>query len=176
MLCEGAGELVIIDQHAAAERVTLYKLTCDRANVVGGAQQMLTPHLIRLGANRARALAPAVDSLSAWGLDVRFMGGDTFAIHALPGPLARADLDVLLGDIADELALGGPATMPQARLEHFLATLACHTSIRAGDILSHDDMARMLRELDEVDFSVCAHGRPVAIWIGPEELERRFHR
>jgi len=176
LLCEGAGELVIIDQHAAAERVTLYKLTCDRASVVGGAQQLLTPRMVRLGASRARALAPEVESLLVWGLDVRFMGGDTFAVHSLPGPLARADLDVLLGDVADEVASGAPASMPQERLEHFLNTLACHTSIRAGDLLSHDDIARLLRDLDAVDFSVCAHGRPIAIWIGPEELERRFHR
>lgn len=176
LLCEGAGELVIIDQHAAAERVTLYKLSCDRASVVGGAQQLLTPRMVRLGASRARALAPEVESLLEWGLDVRFMGGDTFAVHSLPGPLARADLDVLLGDVADEVASGAPASMPQERLEHFLNTLACHTSIRAGDLLSPDDIARLLRELDAVDFSVCAHGRPVAIWIGPEELERRFHR
>ncbi len=176
LLCEGAGELVIIDQHAAAERVTLYRLQCDTASVVGGAQQLLTPRLVRLGATRARALAPAVDSLIAWGLDVRFLGGDTFAVHSLPGPFAKADLEVLLGDVADELANGSPATMPQDRMEHFLATLACHTSIRAGDLLSPDDIARLLRDLDDVDFSVCAHGRPVAIWVGPEELERRFHR
>jgi DNA mismatch repair protein MutL len=176
LLCEGAGELVIVDQHAAAERVTLYKLTCDRASVVGGAQQLLTPRMVRLGASRARALAPEVESLLNWGLDVRFMGGDTFAVHSLPGPLARADLDVLLGDVADELASGAPASMPQERLEHFLNTLACHTSIRAGDVMTHDDIGRLLRDLDTVDFSVCAHGRPVAIWIGPEELERRFHR
>ncbi len=176
LLCEGAGELVIVDQHAAAERITLYRLTCDPASVVGGAQQLLTPRLVRLGPARARALAPAVDSLLAWGLDVRFMGGDTFALHSLPGPLARADIDVLLGDVADELQDGAPASMPQERLDHFLNTLACHTSIRAGDILSHDDIAKLLRDLDDVDFSVCAHGRPVAIWIGPEELERRFHR
>jgi DNA mismatch repair protein MutL len=176
LLCEGNGELVIIDQHAAAERVTLYKLSCDRENVVGGAQQLLTPRLIRLGAQRARALAPQVDSLLEWGLDVRFLGGDTFAVHGLPAPLARADLDALLGDIADELANGAPASMAQEKLDHFLNTLACHTSIRAGDVLSTEQIQRILRDLDEVDFSVCAHGRPVLIGIPPAELERRFHR
>ncbi len=176
LLCEGGGELVIIDQHAAAERVTLYRLMCDTASVVGGAQQFLTPRLVRLGAQRARALAPEVDSLLVYGMEVRFLGGDTFAVHSLPGVFMRADLEVLLGDVADELGAGGPATMPQARLDHFLNTLACHTSIRAGDAMTNEEILRLLRELDEVDFSVCAHGRPVAIWIGPEELERRFHR
>ena len=176
LLCEGNGELVIIDQHAAAERVTLYKLSCDRENIVGGAQQLLTPRLVRLGAQRARALAPQVDSLLEWGLDVRFLGGGTFAIHGLPAPLARADLDTLLGDVADELANGAPASLPQEKLDHFLNTLACHTSIRAGDVLSPEQMLRILRELDEVDFSVCAHGRPVLIGIPPAELDRRFHR
>ncbi len=176
LLCEGNGELVIIDQHAAAERVTLYRLTCDRANVVGGAQQLLTPRLVRLGAQRARALAPEVDSLLEWGVDVRFLGGDTFAVHGLPAPLARADLDTLLGDIADEVANGAPASMPKEKLDHFLSTLACHTSIRAGDVLSPEQIQRILQDLDDVDFSVCAHGRPVLIGIPPAELERRFHR
>ena len=176
LLCEGNGELVIIDQHAAAERVTLYRLTCDRANVVGGAQQLVTPRLIRLGAQRARALAPQVDSLLEWGLDVRFLGGDTFAVHGLPAPLARADIEALLGDVADEIASGAPASMPQEKLDHFLNTLACHTSIRAGDVLSTEQIQRILTDLDDVDFSVCAHGRPVLIGIPPAELERRFHR
>ena len=176
LLCEGNGELVIIDQHAAAERVTLYRLTCDRANVVGGAQQLVTPHLIRLGAQRARALAPQVDSLLEWGLDVRFLGGDTFAVHGLPAPLARADIEALLGDVADEIASGAPASMPKDKLDHFLNTLACHTSIRAGDVLSTEQIQRILSDLDDVDFSVCAHGRPVLIGIPPAELERRFHR
>lgn len=176
ILCEGKGELVIVDQHAASERITLYRLTRERAAVVGGAQQLLTPRLVRLGTQRARALAPEADGLSAWGLDVRFLGGDTFAVHALPAPLARAEPGALLGDIADEVAAGARPSLPEARLGQFLATLACHTSVRAGDELTPDAMQRLLAELDDVDFSVCAHGRPVVITIPPSELERRFHR
>jgi DNA mismatch repair protein MutL len=176
VLCEGRGELVIVDQHAAHERVTLHRLRRDARATLGGGQRLLTPVLIDLPLARARVLAPQVEALEAWGLEVRAMGGATFAVQAVPGPLKDADLAALLTDIADEVAEGGAPQAAGERLDHFLATLACHTSVRAGQGLSALEMERLLRALDEVDFSVCAHGRPVAIRIGPGELERRFHR
>ena len=79
-------------------------------------------------------------------------------------------------DVADDIALGGTGAPLEERLQLKLATTACHASIRAGDRLSPFRMQEMLEELDEVDFGVCAHGRPVAIRIDAKELEKRFHR
>ncbi len=176
LLCEGAGELVVIDQHAAHERVTLYRLTCDAKQALGGTQRLLLPILIDLPAGRARILAAEVDRLAVYGLDIAPMGGSTFAVQALPTALRDMDLPTLLSDIADELAEGGGASAAESRLQLALATRACHTSVRAGQILSEMEMRALLVSLDDVDFSVCAHGRPVAIRIGAGELERRFHR
>jgi DNA mismatch repair protein MutL len=176
VLCEGGGELVVIDQHAAHERVTLYKLTRDPRAALGGAQRLLVPVMIELPLARARLLATQVDRLAAYGLDVAPMGGVAFAVQALPAALRDMDLQTLLADIADELAEGGGATAADDRLQLALATRACHTSVRAGQILSDLEMRALLSELDGVDFSVCAHGRPVAIRVGTAELERRFHR
>ncbi|MES2637905.1 MAG: DNA mismatch repair endonuclease MutL [Myxococcota bacterium] len=176
VLCEGAGELVVIDQHAAHERVTLYKLTRDPRAALGGAQRLLVPVMIELPAARARLLAAQVDRLAPYGLEVSPMGGGTFAVLGLPAALRDMDLHTLLADIADELAEGGGATAADDRLQLALATRACHTSVRAGQVLSELEMRALLVALDEVDFSVCAHGRPVAIRVGTGELERRFHR
>ncbi|MDP2314340.1 MAG: DNA mismatch repair endonuclease MutL [Pseudomonadota bacterium] len=176
VLCEGAGELVVIDQHAAHERVTLYKLMRDPRAALGGAQRLLVPVMIELPAARARLLAAQVDRLAPYGLDIAPMGGGSFAVQALPAALRDMDLHTLLADIADELAEGGGATAADDRLQLALATRACHTSVRAGQVLSELEMRALLVSLDEVDFSVCAHGRPVAIRVGTSELERRFHR
>ncbi|MDP2306992.1 MAG: DNA mismatch repair endonuclease MutL [Pseudomonadota bacterium] len=176
VLCEGAGELVVIDQHAAHERVTLYKLTRDPRAALGGAQRLLVPVMVELPAARARLLAAQVDRLAPYGLEVAPMGGGTFAVQGLPAALRDMDLTTLLADIADELAEGGGASAADDRLQLALATRACHTSVRAGQVLSELEMRALLISLDEVDFSVCAHGRPVAIRVGTGELERRFHR
>jgi DNA mismatch repair protein MutL len=176
VLCEGAGELVVIDQHAAHERVTLYRLTRDARAALGGAQRLLVPVVVQLPAGRARLLAAQLDRLAPYGLDLSDLGGGTFAIQAVPAALAGADLRTLVADVADELAEGGGASAAEERLQLALATRACHSSVRAGQVLSDQEMRALLASLDEVDFSVCAHGRPVALRIGAGELERRFHR
>ncbi|MFZ5480312.1 MAG: DNA mismatch repair endonuclease MutL [Myxococcota bacterium] len=176
VLCEGGGELVVVDQHAAHERVTLYRLTCDASSALGGAQRLLVPIMVELGPARAKQLDARADVLARYGFEVAAMGGGTFAVLAVPAALRDVDLATLLADVADEVAEGGEASAASARLELYLATKACHTSVRAGQTLSEHEMRALLGALDEVDFSVCAHGRPVAIRVGTGELERRFHR
>jgi DNA mismatch repair protein MutL len=176
VLCEGAGELVILDQHAAHERVTLFRLTRDARTALGPSQRLLVPVMVQLAPGRARLFADQVERLMPYGLEIAPMGNATFAVQSLPMALQQADLGTLLADLADELAEGGGPTAAEERLHLALATRACHTSVRAGQHLDEREMRALLAALDEVDFSVCAHGRPVAIRIAPSELERRFHR
>jgi DNA mismatch repair protein MutL len=176
ILCEGAGELVIIDQHAAAERVTLHRLQQDPLAALGGSQRLLTPLVIEVGPARARVLGAHADQLATSGLDISALGGGTVAIHGVPVPLAKRDLPTLLVDIADDLLAGGPGHLAQGVLDHVLATLACHTSVRANETLDERSMRGLVAELDLVDHAVCAHGRPVVIRLDVSELERRFHR
>ena len=168
--------MVIIDQHAAAERITLTRLQRDPKSALGGSQRLLTPRLVELGPARARVLASHADRLAGPGLDVSHLGGGTVAVHGLPAPLANRDLDRLLADVADDLAEGGAGGEPQAVLDLVLATLACHTSVRANQLLDEREMRALVEQLDDVDHAVCAHGRPVAIRLDVAELERRFHR
>ena len=176
VLCEGGGELVIVDQHAAHERITLHRLRSNERERQGGGQRLLTPVLVELSPARARALAPQVSLLQRVGLEVEPFGGSTFAIKQVPEVLSTADLGRLLQDVADDVAEGGRGVPADALVDHLMATMACHTSVRAGQVLSPYEMRELLRALDEVDFSVCAHGRPVVIRVSSGELERRFHR
>ena len=176
ILTEGAGELVIIDQHAAHERVTLHRLQQARADSPIPGQRLLSPVMVELSAARARALEPRVDMLTIHGLEIAPFGERTFAVKQVPAVLAGADPVQLVSDLADDFIEGGSGRPVGAIREHALATMACHTSIRAGQSLSPYEMRELLRALDQVDFSVCAHGRPVCIRVSPQELERRFHR
>ncbi len=176
VLCEGAGELVIIDQHAAHERITLYNLmTCERAQL-GGGQMLLTPQVVDLTPARAAALSGRTEVLSRYGLEIEPFGGAAMVIKSVPESLMDANLQRLVEDVADDLAGGGDGEPARDLIEKILATMACHNSIRAGRSLSVYEMRQLLSSLDQVDFSVCAHGRPVSIRVTPAELERRFHR
>ena len=136
----------------------------------------MTPLVVELSASQAKVLEPFVELLAQYGLEVEPFGGQSVVVKQVPTPLAQANLPVLLVDVADDLAEGGAGQPLQQQVERALATMACHTSVRAGKTLSPYEMRELLRALDEVDFSVCAHGRPVAIRVSPAELERRFHR
>jgi DNA mismatch repair protein MutL len=177
IVCEGAGELVIIDQHAAHERVRLHQLQSNRDEHLGRPQRLLTPMAIDLPRGRAELLLDRADALSSLHLEVEPMGSGQVALTGVPPLLAKADLTKLLVDLADSLADDGVAGGEgEDVVSYLLATMACHSAIRAHDPLTLYEMQRLLASLDEVDFEVCAHGRPVAIRLSTTELERRFHR
>ena len=176
LLCEGNGELVIIDQHAAHERITLNAIQRKRMDYIGGFQQLLTPILIEVSPAQLSRLVPLLPSFSEFGLEMDEFGGNTIRIRQIPTILENSDWDLLVQDLVDDVMDGGRGAPIHERLELALATRACHGSIRAGRILSTIEIRELLHDLDQVDFGVCAHGRPVAIRITPNELEKRFHR
>lgn len=176
ILTEGAGEIVIIDQHAAHERVTLHRLQQTALEGNRGGQRLLQPVLVEVPAGRAEALEAHLSLLEDFGLEVAPFGDRTFAVKQVPSELRGADPTRIVLDLADDLADGGAGRPLQKLREKALATLACHGSVRAGQTLSPYEMRELLRALDQVDFSVCAHGRPVCIRLSSTELERRFHR
>ncbi len=175
VLCQGAGELVIIDQHAAHERITLERLQRIHREARPTAQTLLTPVAVVLPPGRAAALEPQLELLGSVGLDIR-PHADGFLVHAVPPALGNIDVARLVRDMADDLADQGDGQPVRELVDHVLSTLACHSSVRANQRLSLYEMRALLSSLDRVDFSVCAHGRPVAIRISPRELESRFHR
>ncbi len=176
LVCEGGGELVLIDQHAAHERITLHRLERDASGSLGAAQELLVPVVIDLPRGQALALEVNLAVLDELKIACEPMGNGAFAVKAVPQTLAKADIGELLSDIAGDLAAGGRGGPGRALRDHVLATMACHNSIRAHQRLSEYEMRELLKALDAVDFEVCAHGRPVAIRLDQAELERRFHR
>jgi DNA mismatch repair protein MutL len=175
LLCEGLGELIVVDQHAAHERIMLERLRREPL-ALGHPQQLLVPPVVTLAAAAARHLSAHAEDWARHGLDVRDLGGGRFAVQSVPAGLARVDLPALLAELADEAAETVHGMAVHGPLDHALATMACHGSVRAGQELTHGEMRDLLVQLDTVDFEVCAHGRPVAVRIGRGELERRFHR
>ena len=176
ILCEGAGEMVVVDQHAAHERVTLHRMRQDASERLGAAQRLLTPQIVEMSPAKAALLEQHLDVLTSLHVEVEPYGGGSFAVRAVPPSLGKVDIARLLEDIAQELADGGKATAGQQIADHILATMACHASVRAHQALNEYEMRQLLLALDEVDFGVCAHGRPVAIRLSEHELEHRFHR
>jgi DNA mismatch repair protein MutL len=176
ILCEGAGEMVIIDQHAAHERITLDAIQSRRLDFIGGFQQLLHPILIDLPPAQLARLLPLLPTFAEFGLEMDEFGGNTIRIRQIPTILQNSDWEQLIQDLVDDAMAGGKGAPVLDRLERALATKACHGSIRAGRTMSKFEMMELLEELDAVDFGVCAHGRPVAIRITTHELEKEFHR
>ena len=131
---------------------------------------MLTPLVVELSAARAQALVAHLDALVRFGFEIEPFGGNGFAVKAVPATLANLDVGQLITDVADDIAEGGTGKPAEDVVEHALAATACHSSIRAGQALSQYEIRALLSALDRVDFSVCAHGRPVSIRVSAAEL------
>ena len=176
LVCEGGGELILIDQHAAHERVTLHKLMQNPSSHLGGTQQLLSPEIIEISLGKAALLEENLHLLSEYGLELEPYGAGSFAVRGVPTALGKVDVEQLVHDVVGGLSRGRGGDAVRDLAESVLATMSCHGSVRAHQRLNHFEMQLLLEGLDEVDFSVCAHGRPVAIRIPESELEKRFHR
>ena len=176
LVCEANDALVLIDQHAAHERVVYGRLKAahDRRQIPR--QRLLFPIPIEVGA--AAAAAATNDVLEALGFEVAPHAPGVVMLHALPEPLKDADPKPLLREVLAELAEGTPlAGGDLERVDHLLATVACHSVVRAGDTLGRPAALALLAQLDEVDLrSHCPHGRPVMLRMPLSEIERRFGR
>ena len=178
-MCESDGELVLIDQHAAHERVAVDRLRAAHRQRAIRRQRLLFPIPVELDAGAvAAADAPVMERL---GFEVERTGPTTVLVSAVPEILKDADVKPLLADVLGRLADGdeGAALSGAAaeRFDHILATMACHSVVRAGDALSRPQAMALLAELDAVDLRThCPHGRPVLLRLPLTEIERRFGR
>ena len=171
------GSLVLVDQHAAHERLTHEALREQFAAGGVRAQPLLLPAVVDLPpADAARLVAHAAE-LSGFGLEIEGFGAGAVLVRALPAALGAPDPAPLLRDLADELAEGGEATALAARLDAVLARLACHGSIRAGRRLSQSDMDALLRRMEATPrAATCSHGRPTFLKLSRAEIEKLFGR
>ncbi len=178
LVCEGRdGALVVLDQHAAHERVLFERFRRGYAQRSVASQRLLLPAIVELGAAQSQALAGRSAELRAFGFEAEPFGGASWSVAAVPALLGRATPATLFRDFADGLAQFGSADATEDAWNDVLATMACHAAVRANDPLGTDELEALLRELDEIDFKVrCPHGRPVVTEIPLAELERRVER
>ena len=171
------GSLVLVDQHAAHERLTHEALRAQHGAGGVQSQALLLPAVVDLAeADAARLLAHA-DALRPLGLEVEGFGPGAILVRALPAALGGPDPAPLLRDIADELAECGEATALLARLDAVLARLACHGSIRAGRRLKQAEMDALLRQMEDTPrAATCPHGRPTVLKLSRAEIEKLFGR
>jgi DNA mismatch repair protein MutL len=176
LVCEGADALYILDQHAAAERVTFERLRASFREKAVASQGLLIPEVVQLSPlDHALVEEHAEDALRL-GVEVRLLSGGAVAVHSVPKLLARANPERLVRDLVAELGRESKRPFHDAA-DLVLATMACHGSIRAGDAVSAEEAGALLAALDQVDFAGhCPHGRPVVMRLPYAELERKVGR
>ncbi|MHB8418828.1 MAG: DNA mismatch repair endonuclease MutL [Myxococcales bacterium] len=178
LVCEGrGGALVVLDQHAAHERVLFEGLRKGYRARALASQRLLLPEVVELPLEQAEALAVHGERIAALGFEAEPFGGRSWSVAAVPALLGRAPPARLFADLAEQLVALGSGDAAEDALNDVLATMACHSAVRAHDPLSHDELRALLRSLDAIDFKVrCPHGRPVVTEIPLAELERRVER
>ncbi len=177
ILCEHESSLILIDQHAAHERIGFEQL---RKSLMQGPmpqQRLLTPFSFSLGPSEAARLKTSLSALEKLGLEVEDYGNHSFVLKAVPTLLQGADCLSLIRELAETLEQEGGAGVLQEKMDHILATMACHRQVRAGDKLGREEMLALLQELEGTPRGYhCPHGRPVMVELPHSQIERWFKR
>ena len=178
IVAEAKDGLVLVDQHAAHERLVLERLKAAGAEeAVARSQALLIPEVVELEETSCDRLEEAADTLAKHGLALERFGPSAMLVRSLPHAIARTDPGKLLRDIDDDLALNGEALHLGEKLDLVLATMACHGSVRAGRTLRVDEMNALLREMERTPRSgQCNHGRPTWVKLSMEDVEKLFGR
>ena len=187
LLCEAAmgkeSFLVVIDQHAAHERIIFEKLKKQfRENQVAS-QNLLFPKMLELTPESAEILARNQEEIKQLGLEIEEFGGDSFVIKAIPAIISQLDPEeILTGVLAqysepDTGRSAGRRQSDATRLDDIFSTMACKAAIKAGDQLQDLEIRELLKLMQESDaFSHCPHGRPVVRMFNGQEIKKWFHR
>jgi DNA mismatch repair protein MutL len=177
ILAENTHGLVLVDMHAAHERITYEKLKSGRAGSNLRSQLLLVPLNVAVSAREAAAAEEHADALAEWGLELSRSGPSGVVVRRIPALLEGADVAQLCRDVLAELAQHGSSRRLQELENELLSTMACHGSVRAGRRLSLPEMNALLREMEATERSgQCNHGRPTWTQLGLAELDRLFLR
>lgn len=177
LVCEGPDGLVLIDQHAAHERILYERMRAARAGDAARGQPFLVPISLELSASDARLVEASLEDLADLGFELEPFGGTTFLLKAAPGELEGADLGQVICELATGLRTHGQGDAATASEEALLIRMSCHAAVRAGDPLEPAEALALLRDLDGTPFHAqCPHGRPVTAKFDVAMLEGLFKR
>ncbi|MCH2067748.1 DNA mismatch repair endonuclease MutL [Shimia sp.] len=169
--------MVIVDQHAAHERLVYEKLKRQMAENGVAAQALLIPEIVELSEGDCARIMTVADELSKLGLTIEAFGGGAVAVRETPALLGEVNARAMVLDILDELDDAGESMLVQAKLEAILSRVACHGSIRSGRRMRGEEMNALLREMEATPHSgQCNHGRPTYVELKLADIERLFGR
>lgn len=177
ILAEDEEGLVIIDQHAAHERVMYHKLMLALEEKKVVSQPMLAPLSVDLGLTEAETLRGNMDFFSEIGFEIDEFGGNTFVVGAVPSDVAKEDAGELLQGVLDDIMNCQRTSDLQARRENAIHYMACRSAVKFGQKLSFEEMKGLIAQLFEIERNeTCPHGRPTMIRVSYDDLERKFKR
>lgn len=177
IIAQTADGMVIVDQHAAHERLVYEKLKKQMAENGVAAQALLIPEIVELSDSDCARLMAVADDLSRLGLTLEPFGGGAVAVRETPAILGEVDARAMILDILDELADQGESQTVQVRIEAILSRVACHGSVRSGRRMRAEEMNALLREMEATPHSgQCNHGRPTYVELKLSDIERLFGR
>lgn len=177
IICQDGDDLILIDQHAAHERIGFERLRAEFRRGQVERQSLLFPAMLEFDFREAAHLLEHLHELERLGLELEPFGGRTFALKTIPRLLAGEQAEQLVRDVAAELVSLGSSGLVEAALDEIFILMACHGMIRANQSLTDGEIKALLRGLDQVDFSAhCPHGRPVMKRLALTEVERMFRR
>jgi DNA mismatch repair protein MutL len=177
VVAQTADGIVIVDQHAAHERLVYERMKKALANGGVARQPLLIPEVVELDPSEVTRVAARSAELAELGLVIEAFGPDAVMVREVPAMLGKLDIKGLVRDLADEIAETGNALSLKERLEEVSGTLACHMSVRAGRRLNADEMNALLREMEATPHSgQCNHGRPTYVELKLADIEKLFGR
>ena len=177
IVAEAEDGLVIVDQHAAHERLTLERMRRGMEGQGVAAQALLLPEVVELDEPACDRLEARIEELKAFGLELERFGPSAILVRATPAMLGQGNVQGLVSDLADDLAAYDSALSLKERIDLVAATMACHGSVRAGRVLSVAEMNALLREMEVTPRSgQCNHGRPTWVKLGHGDIEKLFGR
>jgi DNA mismatch repair protein MutL len=175
-VCEADDGYYVLDQHAAAERVTFSRLRSAYQSRAVASQSLLFPVTLEVDPAEAELVEKNLHLIAEVGFDIQPRGADHVSVHAIPKLLHRGNHERIARDLLSELGRSGGRAFSDA-VDLALATMACHGSLRAGDPITPEAATALLRALDDTDFAGhCPHGRPIVTFTSWAELERKVGR
>ena len=178
IITQTAGGIVIVDQHAAHERLTYERFKAQMAETGIPVQGLLTPEIIAMDDVDCARLLESRDLFAKSGLEIEAFGAGAIAVRSIPALLSgRINLKNLLQDLADDLREHEKATALEEKINHVLSTMACHGSVRSGRRLTVPEMNALLRDMESTPLSgQCNHGRPTFVALSLDDIEKLFGR